>query len=133
MGPTDTGGPVFVFRRSPDGTQEIVDFAIYPPLDPDVASARQGAGGPFHQLPPTPGAPNVPANTLIPLLEADAAGGRIVIGLPTQAGVPVRLLGSDSLAPQSWTEQISGVIGDGIEHMFTAPLASPQRFFALPR
>ncbi|MFN0128350.1 MAG: FG-GAP-like repeat-containing protein [Verrucomicrobiales bacterium] len=128
-----TGGQLFIFRRTPEGTQEIVDFASYPPLDLDVASARLGARGPFHQLPPTPGAPNVPANTLIPLFQADATGSRIVIGLPTQSGVPVRLLSSDSLVSQSWTEQINGVIGDGIERLFTAPITPPYRFFTLPR
>lgn len=127
----EEGGRLFLFRRTPSGTQEVVDFTFFPPLASDTASARVGAAGRFFILPPTPGAPNVAAGTLIPMVESDATGQKLLLAVPTRAGRPVNLFGNSTLGAGDWWPVLPGVIGDGFERLVTEPAIERQRFFRL--
>jgi hypothetical protein len=127
----DRGGQLFLFRRTPGGTQEIVDFATFPPLAPDVACARIGVRGRFLCVPPTPGGANIAPGTLVALSERDDAGPRFLLGVPTRAGRPVNVFSNDSLESGEWWPVLPGQVGDGFERLVSEPVTEKHRFFRL--
>jgi hypothetical protein len=127
----ESGGRIFLFQRTPSGTLDIVDFALFPPLDADVACARIGVAGRFLCVPPTPGRTNITANTLLPMVELGESGPRLLLGVPTQRGLPVNLFSNDTLHGGEWWPLLPGQVGDGYERLVSEPAAETQRFYRL--
>jgi FG-GAP-like repeat/Lamin Tail Domain len=127
----DRGGQIFLVRRTALGTQDIVDFSVFPISSSDVASSRLGVGGRFFCLPPTPGTQNVAPGSLIPMLENQATGLTFLLGIPTQAGRPVVVEASDNLQPGAWLAVPAGPTGDGFERLIESAATGPHRFFRL--
>ncbi|MFN0125786.1 MAG: FG-GAP-like repeat-containing protein [Verrucomicrobiales bacterium] len=127
----ENGGRLYLFRRTPAGTQEIVDYAFYPPLAPDVACARIGVRGPFFCLPPTPGGPNVAAGSLIPMIETTDTGPKLQLAVPTRARQLINLFSNETLGTGDWWPVLPGTLGDGFERLVTQPAIERRRFFRL--
>ena len=124
-------GQIYLVGRTAQGTQEILNYAHYPVLGPDLASARIGVGGRFFVLPPTPGLRNVPDRSLIPLIELREDGLHFLLGMATRAGQPVGLHRNDTLRENQWTPAEPGLLGDGFEHLFEEPIIERHHFYRL--
>ncbi|MGI8603482.1 MAG: FG-GAP-like repeat-containing protein [Verrucomicrobiales bacterium] len=125
----ETGGEVFLVRRTAQGTQEVLDFSHFPVSPADVACARLGVGGRFFCLKPTPGGPNVEPGMLVPMRETREDGEHFLIGIPTRPGQPLGVEASDNLQSNQWIPLSPGVTGDGFERLIDDFVAGSRRFY----
>lgn len=119
---------VYLVERTSLGSQSILDFVQSPRKRPGLSCAKVGVGsGRFFCLPPTPGGPNVPHDTLLPLHDP-AMGFTIAYG--TRLGLTTKIETSPTLAPGSWLG-LQVPVGDGFEGLLNVPMDRPATYFRI--
>ena len=122
---SNRGGQVYLMRRLPSGTQELVQAVPYPALgESGKAWARMGRAGQFYTAPPTPGSLNVSSMEVLGINE-----DTFFAAIARPAGSPWQLEEtSDPAGP--WSIAVTGT-GDGYEQLLARPRQGPHRFYRL--
>lgn len=116
------GDRVYLFRRSPAGVTELVDWLAVPALPPDIAWARLGVRGPFFKLPPTPLQANAPPEGTLFFTGPDGRSGDVVFAFSGPG------TGETSSGLQAWTVILPAPAAPLFERMWREPPAD-RNFF----
>jgi hypothetical protein len=123
-----TGGQLMLLGQTPHGAQTLVDWVQYGAQRSDVAYARLGYGGRWHQTTPTPSRQNIRgAWTGMVYTDEVSEQTRFIFGFATQHSYYYHVEYTDILDPSVW-HTLPSVAGNGVEHTVNQPMA-PNRFY----